>query len=325
MSAPARPAATFGVDVDPVELHLAACGHADAVADPIVYTVALPRLAEIFGRAGVRATFFVLGRDAGAFSRPLAALAAAGHEIASHSFSSPFAFSQLTPAQMRDEMIASRNALQSALRVKVIGFRAPHCDLDRRGIEALIATGYRYDASANPTPWLTVARAALALRSRDIGYTARLRAWPFTLRRDPHVVRIPAGSLVEFPAAVTPWRRWQVRDAVHASMPGSTFLHVIDGFVRRNESLSYPLRALDALGLVEDRLDPRLSGHPGMSQPLDQRLRRLEDVVRSMARRFDVATFAERATAPAAETTPVPGAAPSLVAKAAVTAARRAA
>ena len=303
MSMPARPFATFGVDVDPMELHLAACGHTAAAADPIVYTTALPRLAEIFERAGVRATFFVLGRDAGAFSRPLAALAAAGHEIASHTFSSPFAFSRLSPVQMRDEMIASRNAIRSAVGIQVTGFRAPQCDLDRRGIDALIATGYRYDASADPTPWLAVARAAMAMRSRDAGLTSRLRAWPFTLRRDPHIARTAAGSLVEFPAAVTPWSRQPVRDAAFARSSGSRFKSMIDGFANRGEPLSCSLRALDALGLIEDRLDSRLAGHPGMNRPLEQRLERLEQIVHLVASRFQVATFAERAAGFAAQET----------------------
>ena len=294
MMAPGRPDATFGVDVVPMEFCLAASGHADAGADPIVYTTALPRLAEIFERAGVRATFFVLGRDAGAFSRPIAALAAAGHEIASHSFSSPCAFSRLNPAQMRDEMIASRNAIRSAVGIQVTGFRAPQCDLDRRGIDALIATGYRYDASAEPTPWLVFARAAMAMRSRDAGLTSRLRAWPFTLRREPHVARTAAGSLVEFPAAVTPWRRLPVRDAAFGRTP-AFFKAMIDGFANRGESLSCSLRALDALALVEDRLDPRLAPHPGMNRSLEQRLERLERIVHLVAGRFQVATFAERA------------------------------
>ena len=306
MSAPNRPAATFGVDVDPVELQLAACGHAGVVADSITYTVALPRLAEVFERAGVRATFFVLGRDAGAYWRPLASLAAAGHEIASHSFSSPFAFSRLTPTQMYDEMIASRNALQSALGVEVQGFRAPHGDLDRRGIDALIAAGYKYDASADPTPWLAVARIAMTLRSDDMGYTSRLRPWPLTLRRDPHVVRTRAGSLVEFPAAVTPWYRRPVHDALHTPMSRTAFLKVIDGFVERNESLALPIRALDVLGAREDRIDPRLSALPGMNRPLHQRLRRLEVVVRAIAQRFEVATFAQRTVALAAQSTAAP-------------------
>ncbi len=296
MTASGRPDATFGVDVVPMELCLAACGHTDAGADPIVYTTGLPRLAEIFERAGVRATFFVLGRDAGAFSRPLAALAAAGHEIASHSFSSPSAFSRLSPVQMRDEMIASRNAIRSALGIQVTGFRAPQCDLDRRGIDALIATGYRYDASAEPTPWLAFARAAMAVRSRDAWLASRLRAWPFTLRRDPHHARTSSGSLVEFPAAVTPWSRQPVRQAVFARPTASRFKAMIDGFANRGESLSCSLCALDALGLVEDRLDPRLAHHSGMNHTLEQRLERIERIVHLVTGRFRVSTFGERAT-----------------------------
>ena len=45
------------------------------------------------------------------------------------------------------------------------------------------------------------------------------------------------------------------------------------------------------------RLDPRLACHPGMRLPLANRLRLLEDSVRSIADRFEVVTFGERVAA----------------------------
>src|SRR5262249_26960584 len=77
--------ATVSVDVDPVDLHLIGYGYSGLPPDPLVSRRALPRLLEIFGRCGVRATLFVVGRDAPEQRAALAAAAASGHEIASHS------------------------------------------------------------------------------------------------------------------------------------------------------------------------------------------------------------------------------------------------
>src|SRR4029079_19633928 len=59
-----RPVALVSVDVDPVDLHLVGYGYRSLPPDPLVYTTALPRLLDCFGRCGVRATFFVVARDA---------------------------------------------------------------------------------------------------------------------------------------------------------------------------------------------------------------------------------------------------------------------
>jgi peptidoglycan/xylan/chitin deacetylase (PgdA/CDA1 family) len=59
-----RPSATVSVDVDPVDLHLVGYGFPGLPPDPLVYTAALPRLLEAFARHGIRATLFMVGRDA---------------------------------------------------------------------------------------------------------------------------------------------------------------------------------------------------------------------------------------------------------------------
>ncbi len=301
-----KPVATISIDVDPVDLHLIGYGFPGLPADPLVYTHALPRLAEVFARCGVRATFFVVGRDAASQAQVLGGLARAGHEIASHSFSHPMAFASLGPAGMRDELEKSRAALQAATGREVLGYRSPNFDMDRGGLAMLAECGYRYDASAYPSPFLIPARLLLAFKSTDRRAVMSLKLWPFSLDRQPSVFRFGARSVREFPTSVTPALRFPIYHTLRYALGDARFGKALDGFAGRREPFSYVLHAVDALGQTEDRVDPRLAKHPGMNWALARKLELLEKTLGSIVERFAVATFEERVcaaeAAPAATT-----------------------
>lgn len=289
-----RPAATVSVDLDPVDLHLQGYGFRGLPPDPLVYTVALPRLLEIFERCRIAATFFIVGRDALAQAGPLAQALRAGHEIASHSLTHPMAFTSLAPEAMRGELVESRRMLEQACGGEVTGYRSPNFDMSPRGIEALAASGYRYDASGYPTLMLIPARLLLAWKSRDAVGVMKLRAWPVSWRRGPHALGAGASRIEEFPVSVTPGVRFPVYHTARYVLGHERFVHMLDGFARRGEPLSYPLHAVDALGLEEDRVDARLAPHPGMNLALREKLDLLERSLQAIAQRFDSAPFRAR-------------------------------
>ncbi len=280
--------------MDPVDLHLVGYGYRSLPPDPLIYASAMPRLLDAFAASGVRATFFVVGRDATAHRGLLARLVAGGHEVASHSLTHPMALASLSVEAMRREFRDSRAALEDAGGAPVVGFRAPNFDMSDAVLEQLAEAGYAYDASAYPTPMLVPARLLLALKSRDASSVLKLRMWPFTWRRDAH--DRPAGrhTLREFPVSVTPRLRWPVYHTLRYSMSDAGFARTLDGFVRRGEELSYPLHAVDALGMAEDRVDPRLAPHPGLERPLASKLALLERTLRAVAERFDSKPFRDR-------------------------------
>jgi hypothetical protein len=288
-----RPVATISVDVDPVDLHLAGYGF-EASPDPLSSAVAMPRLCELFAAVGIRATLFVVGRDAEWHAAPIAAAAAGGHEIASHTHTHPFAFARLPADQQRSELENSKAALEKASGTPCVGFRAPGFDFDAAAARAVYETGYRYDASAYPTPLMLPARLLQGLKSRNLLDALRLRCWPFTFRRDPHRIPMNGGALVEFPVAVTPWLRFPVYHTARYLMTEAQFLRALDGFAHRGESFSYLLHAVDLLGQDEDRVDVRMKRHPGMEQSLQAKRELLEKSLRAIAERFTVATYAER-------------------------------
>jgi peptidoglycan/xylan/chitin deacetylase (PgdA/CDA1 family) len=289
--------ATVSVDVDPVDLHLIGYGFPGLAPDPLVYVTALPRLAEIFERCGVRATFFIVGRDVLAQSAVLRALAERGHELASHSFTHPLAFARLGERGMKEELTTTRAALEEATGAIVQGYRSPNFDMDAGALRVLAECGYVYDASGYPTPLLFPARLLLALKSRNPGAVLRLRPWPFTMRRRPYDLIAGDRRLREFPASVTPWARLPIYHTLRYALSDARFTAALDGFARRGEPLSYILHAVDVLGLAEDRVDPRLKPHPGMERPLAAKLDLLERSVRSITQRFEAVPFRDRLAA----------------------------
>jgi peptidoglycan/xylan/chitin deacetylase (PgdA/CDA1 family) len=289
-----RPIATVSVDVDPVDLHLIGYGYRALPPDPLIYTSAMPRLLDGFAACGVRATFFVVGRDAAVHRPLLERLVAGGHEVASHSLTHPMALASLPADAMRRELRDSRIALEDACGAQVVGFRSPNFDMNDRAIEQLAEAGFAYDASAYPSPMLIPARLLLALKSRDASSVLKLRMWPFTWRRDAHVRTVGRATLREFPVSVTPVLRWPVYHTLRYAMSDAGFARTLDGFARRGEDLSYPLHAVDALGMAEDKVDARLAPHPGLDRPLTAKIALLERTLRAITARFDARTFRDR-------------------------------
>lgn len=287
-----RPVATLSIDVDPVDLHLIGYGFSGLPPDPLAYVAALPRLAAAFARQRLQATFFCVGRDAAEHARELRALAGAGHEIASHTWSHPIGFAGLSPARQAAELADSRRALTAASGFGVVGFRAPNFDMHAAVVPRLAAAGYRYDASAYPSALLVPARAVLAMKSADPLRVLAMRAWPFTWRRMPYDWRVGDATIREFPVAMTPGLRLPVYHTMRWLASERSFETALDGFARRGETLSYVLHAVDALGLVEDGVDPRLRKHPGMERPLAAKLELLDHTLAAIASRFEVRTYA---------------------------------
>jgi hypothetical protein len=292
-----RPAATISVDLDPVDLHLVGYGYRGLPTDPLAYTAALPRLMEIFDRCGLPVTFFMVARDAPAHAVAIQGVTRAGHEVASHSLTHPMALASLAREPMRRELEDSRRLLEQATGSSVLGFRAPNFDLSARVVEGLADAGYLYDASGYPTPLIVPARLLLAWKSRDAAAVMQLRAWPFSWRREPHRMITARRSLVEYPVSVTPVLRMPVYHTPRYLFGDRRFERILDGFVERRESLSYVLHGVDALGMREDKVDERLSRHPGMNVPLQAKLDLLERSLKSIADRFAAATFRDRLVA----------------------------
>jgi len=143
----------------------------------------MPLLLDALARAGATATFFVLGWVAEREPEIVRAIAAAGHEIASHGYAHRRVCA-MTPEEFRADLRASRQAIECASGVTVLGYRAPSFSIIpgcEWAFDVLIEEGFTYDSSIFP------------IRRRGYGYP--------NMPRDPYVITRPAGTLAEFPLA----------------------------------------------------------------------------------------------------------------------------
>ena len=107
---------------------------------------------ELFGEAGVTATFFTLGWVAERAPGLMRRIAAAGHEVASHGVDHRRVFT-MTADEFRADLARARATLEDTTGVAVTGYRAPSFSIDSRTPWAhpiLAEAGYAYSSSVAP-------------------------------------------------------------------------------------------------------------------------------------------------------------------------------
>ena len=236
--------------------------------------VAFQRFCELFDSLGVRATFFVIGRDAAIAPALLKAAAGAGHEIASHSYAHDYALSRRTREGIAQDLALAERAIEDASGQRPRGFRAPGYTLSTALLDAVRERGYVYDSSLLPSPPYYAAKAAALLL--------------YALRgRRSHSI---LGSLDQLIAPRRPHRRRGVRELPVATLPvlrapviGTTVLP-FPWLARRafaGGHFNLELHGIDAL----DRTDvpPEIAAaQPGLRMPASGKLRRLRSVLEAL-------------------------------------------
>ena len=245
----------------------------------------LPRFVELFARHGVRATFFVVGADLedDAEGRAvLAALARAGHELASHTHTHPYDFVRLGAAAIADEIDRAHAAITACAGAPPLGFRAPGYEISGDAIEALRARGYRYDSSVFPSASYYGAKAVVMAAMRAAGRkSGSVLGDPRALLAPRTPYRPAAGApyrdggdgILELPIAVTPVARLPVI---------GTSLIMAPAWLRRRmvaAALREPLFNLELHGI--DLADADGDGVPG------ELVARQPDLRRPLAHKLD--------------------------------------
>jgi peptidoglycan/xylan/chitin deacetylase (PgdA/CDA1 family) len=268
----------------------------------------LPRFAELFAKHGVKATFFVVGRDVEEDRdgrRTLTELAAAGHELANHSHRHLYDLTRLPAATIADEVDRAHDAIATCTSTAPLGFRAPGYETSAPLIEHLATRGYAYDSSTFPSTPYYLAKAAVmgwyrlaGRRSGSIlGSPAVLTAprVPYRPAID-HAYRRGGSPLWELPMAVTPWLRLPLI---------GTFLLTMPPWLRQRlvaSALRQPFFNLELHGI--DLVDAELDGIPGelvarqpdLRVPLEQKLAALDEVLAALVAERRAVTLRQAAT-----------------------------
>jgi polysaccharide deacetylase family protein (PEP-CTERM system associated) len=253
----------FTVDVEEyfqVRALEAAVSREEWISRPSRLAASIDALLEMLDRHNARGTFFVLGWIAEHRPEVVLAIAAAGHEIASHGFWHQRVTS-LDRDKFHEDVRTSKQALEDLIGAEVVGYRAPSFSIIpgwEWAFDVLIEEGYGYDSSLFP------------IRRRGYGYPDSPRI--------AHVIQRPAGRLAEFPLATTSIFRYPVpaagggylrqfplaiirrafREASERCTPATFYIHpweIDPGQPRLQVSALNRLRHYRGLGSTLERID----------------------------------------------------------------------
>jgi hypothetical protein len=293
-----------------VDLDDVACYHAIHGLEPpsteqqgIVLERCLPRYLDLFAELGVRATFFVIGRDlardleAGGRGAALLRQALAdGHELANHSYAHAYDLVCWPQGRIAADLQACDRLLRE-LGAPVVGFRAPGYTHNVGLLGQVVALGYRYDSSALPSLPYYLAKlgvmAWMAVRGRHSQSMAR--GWrSFTGSCQPRYM--DRFKLWEVPMSVSPY--------LHLPLIGTVLLagpEPLAGALR-GVAARQPYCHLELHGL--DLADPGDEYHPGdgytpelltlqpeLQVPLVLRLERLRTLLETRGKAMPIASF----------------------------------
>lgn len=201
----------------------------DAMPGRVDYTTR--RLLSLLQEHGVSATFFVLGWVAERHPELVRAIAAGGHEIASHGFGHELVY-EMTVTRFREDVRRTRGVLEQIAGAPVVGYRAPSFSITPRSrwaIDVLIEEGYRYDSSVFPIRRSRYGDPASPrgihwLRPPQGGDPGLLEVPPSTVSLLGQNLPVAGGGFFRlWPLAMTRWaiRRLNERE----SMPAVIYLH----------------------------------------------------------------------------------------------------
>ena len=271
------------VDLDDVACYHEVHGLGEPPADRrgAILERALPRFLALFDQLGVRATFFVIGRDleadlasGGRGAAQLRAALDAGHELGNHSFSHAYDLANWESRRIYADLRRCDDLLRS-IGAAPRGFRAPGYGHDERMLMQVAALGYSYDSSSLPSPPYYAAKlgamAWMRLRGRRSSSRAD-NARAFLGSASPHFM--PTSGLWEVPMSASPGLRLPLIGTTLLGGP-EPLRRVL---VRQAEVLSYfhlELHGMDLADPESDGLSHLVGVSPGLGVRLEERKTRL--------------------------------------------------
>lgn len=300
-----RGSASISIDLDNLWSYLKTANVAGWESYPGYLHLVVPRILACLERQGIRATFFIVGRDAAnpENAGPLRSIADAGHEIANHSFEHEPWMPTFSDVELAQDFNRSEQAIRAATGQRPRGFRGPGFCTSGRIRDVLRLRGYSYDASILPTFLGPVARFYFQLVTKLPRGERDKRALLYggfsngTLPLHPFEIR---PGLMEVPVTTMPVTRTPIhlsyllflarRSEALARLYWSTAV----ALCRLNRSgPSLLLHPTDFLDLTDV---PEMKFFPAMGIPAERKIALVEFTLRSLQKHWRTGTVMEHAS-----------------------------
>jgi len=230
VSDPSRVKHFFTVDVEEYFQVVALSPYVTRAQWPVFESrieASIDRLLDLMAAHGTTGTFFTVGWVAERHPEMVKRIAAAGHELASHTYDHTRITHQ-TPEAFRSSIRRTKQVLEDLTGSAVLGFRAPSFSIVRGtewALDLLIEEGHVYDSSLFP------------VTRSGYGYEGGQRDPYWIERASGRIAEIPPATLQLFgrtlPAAGGAYFRILPPQLVHAAlrssagrgMPGTFYIH----------------------------------------------------------------------------------------------------
>ncbi len=304
-----KPTGAIQVDVDELWVYYESIGRpAPADAAARVYDECLPRLLDLFERFGVRATFFVCGRDAAAQPGALAELTRRGHEVANHSTWHRTSFARLSREEKRADIATTHVLIEAACGRAPVGFKSPGFSFAADQLDVLASLGYRYDSSILPTfygPLLRGLQGVLSGGRVDPSHYGRAihgRAPLHPYRPDPSAphracaqpiyqpTNLPTRSFIEAPVTTMPFLRLPMHSTFVLTAGRALFDAGLALAVAQRIPVNYLLHAADVIDAVDD---PALASYRFLAAPWPRKQALYEHMLRRLCEEYELVPTVE--------------------------------
>jgi peptidoglycan/xylan/chitin deacetylase (PgdA/CDA1 family) len=299
----------ISVDMDNYEEYRSLVDPAGAADSFSFYTNAVPRFLDLFDRHGIRATFFMVGRDAevSGHRTVVREIAERGHEVANHSYTHPYTFRRLSRAEKVKEIEQAESAIADITGLRPLGFRVPSGELDNETLTILAERGYLYDSSIFPTPflWLFMLYGKLFVRRSDyqLGEVTGVFApgRPYRPSRDrihrPAAPGSDAPPILEIPFSTVPSFGIPFYGTLLRLLGRRFFDLLLRGYGDRAPVLLSIFHLIDLVDLSGSALDEAIASMPGLGVPFERRERFMNHAFERMAAVGDAVPMLEFARA----------------------------
>ncbi len=300
--------ASLSLDLDNKWSYMKTHGDAGWEAYPSYIDVFVPRVLEFLEERELKITFFIVGQDAALEKNreSLKKISDAGHEIGNHSFKHEPWLHLYSKEQLTEEMQKTEDALFETFGQKPTGFRGPGYSLSPTVLEVLAERGYEYDCSTLPTYIAPLARAYYFFKSPDMSAAEKeKRKKLFGKFSDgfqslkPFQWQIGESSITEIPVTTLP----VFKTPIHASYV--IYLSTFSNFAARTYWRSalkmcrvtgvQPSLLLHPLDFLSGSDAKELEFFPAMNLDIDEKLKRVGEILDVYTREFEVVNMREHA------------------------------
>jgi len=287
--------ANISVDIDGLDLYYKIHGLTPNPEAPSIYETGVRRFLALFEETQVKATFFVIAKDAlnPANRQIIEQIVREGHEIASHSYSHPYELIRLDEEEIERELAKAEEILSDLRGGKpVSGFRAPGYNTSPALLNLLNERGYLYDSSFFPCPAYYMAKAgylaAYQLLKRPSNSILGSPSVLFSTRH-PHRLK-KHGNLLEFPMTVTPGLRFPVIGTSLISM-GKSGWKIAHAMLKNTPFVQIEFHAIDMTDHELDQIDDALLQQPDQKMPLRQKAELFKEAIEDLSKTREMNTL----------------------------------